>query len=661
MGWRAHIARCGDGLLPGEPWARRAFLVLLALAAVLRFRDLPNIPYTHDEISALVRIYPTLGETIQRGVIELDTHPPGVQVFEWAWTRLFGMGEAAVKLPFILMGLAALLLLYRFALAWTGATPALLLMALLSTLQYAVAYAQIARPYAVGLFTTALMADQLTRYLACGRRRALLGIGLAAVLGAYTHHFALLMAGTIGLTGLLLVAPERRKAYLLMCGAAVLLYLPNVPILLRQLGTGGLGGWLAPPDRHWVTDYAWWVAHCSPVLALLLGALLALALARRVRNGGSAGPARWFLPLWGLLPLVVGLAYSVWREPVVQYSMLLFSFPYLVLALFTGLGSLGARWTLAIVAAVAAVSTATLITERRHYELFYASKYEAMVRNGQAALEEHGPDGAAVLIDAADEAIGFHLRQWGIAPEAFPFDQLRGTGFTPARLDSLLERWQGRTIAYGETDAAPPEQLARIQRHFPVMLERHDLYEGQVFRFAAGNEREGVQDRRTIALAKPDGPPMGTWEGLAGMPLAPGDEQAVWDYGGREYGVLLRIGLDTVVRHPLDVLEVMAELEPGTGARDVGLVLELRRGDNTVFYRTDELERARVTDGRAMLIVAARPVDAGWRKGPLELRAYLHNREQAPLRVRSIHAKLREGNHWRYGLFQDIPSAPLYP
>lgn len=89
MDLRTHIARYGRSALPGERWMCIAFLLLLALAAVLRFWSLPNLPYTHDEIGALVRIYPSLWETVQRGVIELDTHPPGVQVFEWAWTRLF--------------------------------------------------------------------------------------------------------------------------------------------------------------------------------------------------------------------------------------------------------------------------------------------------------------------------------------------------------------------------------------------------------------------------------------------------------------------------------------------------------------------------------------------------------------------------------------------
>ncbi|HNU56987.1 MAG TPA: hypothetical protein PKN30_10385, partial [Flavobacteriales bacterium] len=88
MDWRGHIARYGDRWFPGDGWVRWTFLILFMLAAVLRFWNLAELPFTHDELSALMRIHPTLGETVRKGVIELDTHPPGVQVFEWAWTRL---------------------------------------------------------------------------------------------------------------------------------------------------------------------------------------------------------------------------------------------------------------------------------------------------------------------------------------------------------------------------------------------------------------------------------------------------------------------------------------------------------------------------------------------------------------------------------------------
>ncbi|HNA33741.1 MAG TPA: glycosyltransferase family 39 protein, partial [Flavobacteriales bacterium] len=166
MTWRERVAESAQQCVPGGMQERIALGILLVLALVLRCWGFPHIPYTHDEISALVRVdFPTLGDAISKGVWNIDTHPPGTHALLWCWTHVFGSSEGAVKLPFILMSVAALFLLYRFAHAWAGAGTAVIVTALLATLQYTVMYGQIARPYAMGLFTTALLADNMTRYL----------------------------------------------------------------------------------------------------------------------------------------------------------------------------------------------------------------------------------------------------------------------------------------------------------------------------------------------------------------------------------------------------------------------------------------------------------------------------------------------------------------
>ena len=70
----------------------------------------------------------------------------------------------------------------------------------------------------------------------------------------------MLLAVLMVVSGLFLIRNEQRKHYLIMCSVAIIGYLPNVPIFLHQLGQGGLSEWLAPPDRNWILDYAWWVA-----------------------------------------------------------------------------------------------------------------------------------------------------------------------------------------------------------------------------------------------------------------------------------------------------------------------------------------------------------------------------------------------------------------
>ena len=115
-----------------------------------------------------------------------------------------------MQLPFIAASLAGILFMYRFALAWTGASAALAVAALMATLQYTVLYGQYARPYAIGLATAALLADQATRWLACHRTKHLVAAAIAATLCAFTHHFAALVAALI-MAGTLVVAVSGRR------------------------------------------------------------------------------------------------------------------------------------------------------------------------------------------------------------------------------------------------------------------------------------------------------------------------------------------------------------------------------------------------------------------------------------------------------------------
>jgi hypothetical protein len=662
MEWRSYIARYGTHWLPGERWARWCFLALWALAAVLRFWDLPHLAYTHDELSALVRIYPTLSETIGTGVVKLDTHPPGVQVFEWGWTKLFSREEADVKLPFILMGLTAMLLLYRFAMAWTGAGTALFLTALMAVLQYFVLYSQLARPYAAGLFTTALLADQLTRYLALGQRKALVGAGLAAVLSAYTHHFALMLATFMVISFLFLVRADQRKAYLVMCLGAALLYLPNVSIFLKQLDLGGLSEWLAPPTKAWIPDHLWWVAHGSTALAAILLVIVLVSTGLRWRLGGAYGPARWFLPVWGLLPLIIGLAYSVWRAPVIQHSVLMFSFPYLVLTFSAGLRHLP-RWaTLVMVGLLSVVGVRTLVTDRAHYDLLYHSKYEVFVRKGMEQVSARSPDSVAVLIDAPDHMIRFYLEQLHVAPDSLPYVQLQDA-YSDDRLDSLLSTLSQSYLFLGWSNGAPSERVARAQHHFPHLIERHDLNEGQWVLLARNRPGQELQDKRIVATADPLTRTGNGWDiatDLAVHRLGP-DSLAHWDLSGREYGVVLECLLDTLVAHPQDLVEVVCEVRSDRVASDIGFVAQLLSGDSTVFYRTGEVGNMLSGGRSASLVVVTRRSDAGSVHGPIRLKTYIYNRRKDPLHIRRVTVSVRHHNTVQFGLVEPFERPWRYP
>jgi hypothetical protein len=657
--WRKNLEDAATHRIPGDSVLRWALLALLLLAAVLRLWDLPHIPYTHDEISTLVRVYPTLGETVTKGVIERDTHPPGVQVFEWAWTKVFGTSEAAVKLPFILMSLLALFFLYRFTFAWCGGNVALISTALLATLQYTVMYGQIARPYAAGFFTTALLADQLTRYLGSGSRRSLVGIGVAALLSAYTHHFALMMAVFMVITGFFLIPSTKRKEYVIACGIAALLYLPNVPIFLKQLGEKGLAEWLAPPTAAWVPDYLWWIAHCSLYFAAAWGLLILGSALLRIRRRDNIGPLWAVTIVWGLLPLAIGYAYSVWRAPVLQYSVVLFSFPYLLIGVLAGLRHMRPSWTIPVAYMVAAISVFTLINVRKHYEVFYRSKYEAGVKGILEASKN--PDRLAI-VEMPEEIPAFYFKQWGIDSASVPFVNLRTR--SAHFVDSVLSATTAAEVFYCATAGAVPENLVRIQQAFPFMMERHEMVEGQTFKFSGMPNSAKLNDLSHASVVTPEALKGEGWNVDADLPSSrdttgkSGLAPKTWDLAGHEFGAVFEHSVFDLTSGENDILEARMDVMSAAPGSELKLVMELMEGDRSTFYRTSGDGPAL---GRSTLFTAIPLSDLPQHGLGARLKVYLWNPGGKAARVTSIGVHVREGNPWLYGLFQPLKEPLLFP
>lgn len=647
--WRKKLEHAATRCIPGDPIHRWALLALLALAAVLRLWNLSQIPFTHDEISALLRTrFSSFSELIAKGVA-IDAHPAGVQVFEWIWTGLFGTSEWVVKLPFIVLGIAALFHLYRFGAAWTSPAAALFSIAFIGTVQYTVMYAQIARPYAAGFFTCALLMDQITRALG-GRKWAWGGVALAAALCAYVHHFSLMFALLAGLCLLWLAAPAQRKRVMLAGGVALVLYLPELPITWRQLGYGGVGQWLAPPTPAWLPNYVAWILEFSIPLAVVLLSVALAGWARSFRaKSDGFSPFILLCLVLGLVPLAVGYGYSVWHEPVLQYSVVIFSFPFLVFPLFAGWRNPRPVVVLTLVALIAATAVLGLVEQRKHYDIFYRSRYEVIT---QGIIEAGQTPGRMALYDGPGEVIEFYLHRWGIPPEEAPFINIHGR--SAAWLDSLLTQAGPTSLFLGVTPAADPERIAQAQTAFPFLIERHDMEEGQSFVFNNTPAEGALNDHRWSDEAAPQAVPAKNWqvdEELAiGQDTSRGQATSTWDLTDREFGILFESPVYQLAQGDNDLIEARMDVLEAAGS-GLKLVAELKAGEETVHYRSQPYANNR---GGGTVVTAIPLADMPGNGRNMRLRVYVWNEGGRSARIRSVQVQVRKGDPWLYGLFQPL-------
>lgn len=268
-----------------------------------------------DEVQSLaISRMPTVRDLLAFLVRE-DSHPPLFYLVERVWVGLFGATDQAIAA----LGLVPGILLVPAA-GWAGWRLGGRRVAVVGSWAVALAWPVVwqagdGRPYAfLSLCTLA------TSVAAFGVvRRGTAGWWAAYVLGSvlllHTHNWWLLvvagMALAIAWTAWRSPTEHRAwvPAWLLGHGAMALLYLPWVPVLLRQGGFAGYAGYATFP-LHWVVVAA--VLLLATTLTLLAPTILVLVLGtwRTAAPAPGPDPSR-FLALVVAVPSA--LAMTAWR------------------------------------------------------------------------------------------------------------------------------------------------------------------------------------------------------------------------------------------------------------------------------------------------------------------------------------------------------------
>ena len=437
--------------------------LLTVIGAALRVGGMFG-PLTHDELSAICRLrFDTLADVLTYGVKLGDTHPGGVQVMMWLWAQLTGTSAFAVRLPFVLMGIATMPLVYAIGRRWYGDWAALLPTAVMAVSQYTIYYSDLARPYCAGLFFI-LCALYVLTLMVTEERYTFLRLALFALFEAccaYTQYFCALTALLMACGALFFVGRRHLLPYLASCLGAVLLFLPHIGITLYQLfELKGIGGWLGAPTPAFGLEYLRYLTHHSWIAAAV--AVVAYALLFRPEAVRRNWPLMAASLAVGVLPLVIGYVYSVAVNPVLQFSVLIFSFPFLLLALAGGVIDSPLGWRTAAVTGVYVVTmVTTLFVTRRHYTMLQKEYIEATATAAQEAVGQYGADNVACLFNIRADKVAYY----DSTLHPIPYEVLNDA----AQLDSVLAASASPyLLCSGIQD---PAMLCRIQRHYPVLLQ----------------------------------------------------------------------------------------------------------------------------------------------------------------------------------------------
>ena len=361
---------------------------VLVLATVLRVVHLTQIPLANDELSAIYRLqFPSFKTLITQGVMP-DGHPALVQVFLYYYTKLVGTSSSLLKLPFIVCGVASVWVAYVLFKLQHGRRVALVVALSMATSQFFIMHSQLARPYSFGLLFVLLFALFLHKLVLKPNWVRYAGAILFMLLAASTHYIALLSAACV-LLAWVWVDVKRLSKAMLISAAVMLLYVPQLFVFFKQLQVGGVGSWLGKPNLKFNYQfYSYTQHHYTPLLLLtfVLGwaSIMFLALGKFAKQ--QLYPMMIFVLTFG-----VAFVYSVYRNPVLQFPVLLFAWPFMLAFLVSAVNYLPRVLFVFLVGVMMCIKLYSLVFTRKHYQVFYHQSYSETVRQIVAHASAHAP------------------------------------------------------------------------------------------------------------------------------------------------------------------------------------------------------------------------------------------------------------------------------
>ena len=605
--------------------------VIILVAAVLRLWKLGQVPFMHDEFSALLRTrFDNFHDFIQQGVMP-DSHPIGVQLFLWGWVQLFGWSEFWVKLPFVLMGIGSIYLIYLIGRQWFNRKVGLFAAAFFAVSQFTVFYSQLARPYSAGLFFVLLMAWFWYKIVFEDNKPKMgiyIGFALSAWACSLMQYFSIAQAGLIFLTGLFFLPKERRKAYWLSGIAAVVLFAPTLPIFWQQLFvSGSIGGWLAVPKATFLTDFLQYTMNYSMLFIFATGIviLLPLILGKRDR---SKKPLRWAGLAWFVIIFAIAFVYSLYREPILQHSTLIFSYPFVIIVAFSLFKSrtLSPWQTALVVAVILFVGTASLIMERRHYDLMYHQGFDQIAAEMQQDKEQYGDKIQFATRTEIGEAAEFYQAQTDV-DNRIVFNRYTELGD--------FNRWLSEhkdvpMLGFGWTDYASPVWETAAVGNYPYLVEKKDWFTSRYLTLS----KTSVDSSRYLLKSL--------------------SEEPYTFYEGQEWGPSYQLSCDSL---PSDVeaLGIVVETNSFDSLRNCVIIIEVHDAatDSLLVWRGMPDESGKFPQGKNILANAITFGDDLKSQGKI-VKTFLWNQGHDPMVLEKISYYTTQRSKVLTGLYEPL-------
>ncbi|REJ81369.1 MAG: hypothetical protein DWQ44_09980 [Bacteroidetes bacterium] len=629
-----------------DTWIEKLFLILILLAAAaFRIPAAMNLSLSNDELSALNTAWiEPLSQMIRQGVY-IDVHPAGLQVFLHYYVRLIGDDPFIFRLPFVLAGLFSVFLIYIIGKKWFGSYTGLLAAAFFSVFQYAILYSLFARPYSMGLMFSLLSAYAWSHIiLNVSESKVRLKWWILFVLSmlacTHIHYFSLVFAASLGILGMFLVKKKEYPFYILSGLIILAGIIPEVKVFYEQLKDGDIGGWLPYPESDFILQFMFNSVNDSHLILILIYFLLIPGLISAFYLK-AFGRYHFFALYLFLFSFLLAYLYSILRHPVIQYSTLFFTFPFLLL-LVSDMIVLVSRSRLyrsvVMIIVLAAGASSTLdgkgLFTKTHYGVF-----EDVADKISEWENEKGKENVLVLVNVINPAyMNYYLDRIG-GDVNVDFWKVEGPGDL-LKLKISLEKSESKYFCVAWSNSKFPPEILNISRHyFPNLSDKKLFFNSAAYLFsksASSTDAAPLLIRRYNHIHS-------SWMKIQSDESNNETDSAFTAVNETEFILGYKEKIGSLSLSPFNVFHAVAEFNLPDTTAEVNLVVSIDSLGIPVDYHSFRLEDFNHEPGTWQHIFLSRFIRNEFPED-YELNVYFWNKTAAAFNVRKFEIRLEEAD-----------------
>ncbi|HLG35472.1 MAG TPA: hypothetical protein VI757_11380, partial [Bacteroidia bacterium] len=474
----------------------------------------------------------------------------------------------------------------------------------------------------------------------------------------YNHYFSFFFAGIVCATGFLFVSKKNILTYCIACISIALLYLPHLSIFLTQIsynkGVGGPGGWLGKPESSYLFTYIFYMFHYSKIFLLLCAAIAVSGMVwKKNLLNSNLWRYRIICLLWFLIPFVAGYFYSVKVNPVLQYSGLIFSFPFLLMFLFSFVSDIKPALKISFIVLVLATGITTLVYGRNHYELFYNQGIHKITAEINSAKQQLGKDSVDAVINVEDYFFDYYRKN-------FPFDaHVKYESLREAALSGFrkaVSKSQKNYFVFATVSVYPLECVQILKEYYPFTVSEYEGHLTEIICCSKNPVKTNAGDEIIFSSENNFTSKISGWNY---------DEKKIFtdSISGKrylrcetldEYGVEFQQPLVELIKSQSNIINVIVNATITDTATSPLLVMTLENGGKSLDWRATKFSDYLKPNEAGNVFLSVRFSDIHISTKNVTLKAYVWNKDHATFSVNNVSVSSEKGNPYFYGLFEEF-------